>query len=441
MRTTGIQVSGFNFLLRRLELALVIGDPRMAHDPLRSQRRALIVGVLLSLLIAGGAVMLGLLRPQPSLDGADLVADETGALHIRLADTYHPITNVASARLILQQPVEAQKTTSEQLAQVPLGEPIGIGQVPGLVAAPEREWLYCDQIRGGLTGGTGGAAAAGGTGTVVAAEHINPHRFALLDAPSGYWLIDATTRARITPDAARAFGTEAVPASDALVQQFRRSRDIAMPVGKTKMPAPFDVAGRIITAGDRTFLVDSNGVGEVKGARRDFALASSAMPTVATPLAEVMRQPSIDVLAGIPELDGDQPVTWAQPKMVCAGPEGLAEPVEPGRTKGTTDAVSSSAQIREVLSSEKPSAFYGPRGTSALQTERGYVLISDNGVRYSVGSEAELHALGFNTQRSVQFSRVASLPDGGLLSADKARQTTVAMMPSASTSESTMGTE
>ena len=53
MRTTGIQVSGFNFLLRRLELALVIGDPRMAHDPLRSQRRALVVVVLLSLLIAG----------------------------------------------------------------------------------------------------------------------------------------------------------------------------------------------------------------------------------------------------------------------------------------------------------------------------------------------------------------------------------------------------
>ncbi|PKZ40678.1 type VII secretion protein EccB, partial [Kytococcus schroeteri] len=103
--------------------------------------------------------MLGLLRPQPSLEGADLVADETGTLHLRLEDSYHPITNVASARLILQQPVEVQKTTAEQLSQVPLGQPIGIPQVPGLVAAPEREWLYCDR-------------AAGGTGTVVAVERI-----------------------------------------------------------------------------------------------------------------------------------------------------------------------------------------------------------------------------------------------------------------------------
>lgn len=417
MRTTGIQVSGFNFLLRRLELALVIGDPRMAHDPLRSQRRALVVGVLLSLLIAGGAVMLGLLRPQPGLDGADLVADETGTLHVRLEDSYHPITNVASARLILQQPVEVQKTTAEQLSQVPLGQPIGIPQVPGLVAAPDREWLYCDR-------------AAGGVGTVVATEHITAHRHALLAAPSGYWLIDATTRARITPDAARAFGTEAVPATDGLVQQFRRTPDIAMPVGKTRMPAPFDVAGRVVTSGDRAFLVDREGVGEVKGSRRDFALASSPVPSVEAPLANVMRQPSVDVLVGIPEFDGEQPVSWAQPQMVCAGPDGLAEP-----------AGSSAAGIHDVLVADKPTAFSGPRGTAALQTERGYVLISENGVRYSVGSESELHALGFTAERSIQFARVASLPDGGLLSAEKARQTTVAMMPSASTKDSTTGTE
>lgn len=430
MRTTGIQVSGFNFLLRRLELALVIGDPRMAHDPLRSQRRALVVGVLLSLLIAGGAVMLGLLRPQPSLDGADLVADETGTLHLRLEDSYHPITNVASARLILQQPVEVQKTTAEQLSQVPLGQPIGIPQVPGLVAAPDREWLYCDR-------------AAGGTGTVVAVERIKEHRHALLAAPSGYWLIDATTRARITPDAARALGTEAVPASDGLVQQFRRSPDIAMPAGKTKMPAPFDVAGRVITSGDRAFLVDRAGVGEVKGSRRDFALASSPVPPVEAPLADVMRQPSVDVLAGIPEFDGEQPVTWAQPQMVCAGPQGLAEPEDgdgAGASAGGGQGVDS-AGISAVLAAEDPTAFYVPRGTSALKTERGYLLVSDNGVRYSVGSQAELRALGFTSERKVQFARVASLPDGGLLSAEKARQTTVAMMPSASTRESTTGTE
>ena len=100
-----------------------------------------------------------------------------------------------------------------------------------------------------------------------------------------------------------------------------------------------------------------------------------------------------------------------------------------------------SAGISAVLAAEDPTAFYGPRGTSALKTERGYVLVSDTGVRYSVGSQAELRALGFTAEHNVQFARVASLPDGGLLSAENARQTTVAMMPSASTRESTTGTE
>ena len=62
------------------------------------------------------------------------------------------------------------------------------------------------------------------------------------------------------------------------------------------------------------------------------------------------------------------------------------------------------------------------------------VLVSD-------GARNGLRALGFTAEQEVQFARVASLPDGGLLSAEKARQTTVAMMPSASTRESTTGTE
>ena len=54
------------------------------YDPLRSQRRAIAVGVLLSLLIAGGAVMLALLRPQPAVNEAALAQDEAGGLYVRL---------------------------------------------------------------------------------------------------------------------------------------------------------------------------------------------------------------------------------------------------------------------------------------------------------------------------------------------------------------------
>ncbi|HAJ52145.1 MAG TPA: type VII secretion protein EccB, partial [Corynebacterium variabile] len=92
--------------------ALVTGDPRMAHDPLRTQRRAVGVGVLLALLVAGGMLLVAMLRPAPSVGDAALVTDESGALHVRLGESFHPVTNVASARLLLGSAESPSKTTA-----------------------------------------------------------------------------------------------------------------------------------------------------------------------------------------------------------------------------------------------------------------------------------------------------------------------------------------
>ena len=42
--TTRWQVSGYRFLVRRMEHALVRRDVRMLHDPMRSQSRAYAAG-------------------------------------------------------------------------------------------------------------------------------------------------------------------------------------------------------------------------------------------------------------------------------------------------------------------------------------------------------------------------------------------------------------
>lgn len=388
MRTTGLQVSGFNFLLRRLELALVIGDPRMAHDPLRSQRRAQIVGVLLSCLIAGGAVMLGLLRPQPSIDSADLVADETGTLHLRLDDRFHPITNVASARLVLRKPVEVHTSTAQQLAEFPTGEPMGIPTVPGLAPAEPREWMVCDP------------------GTVVATESSAHHEHAVLTAPSGTWLITGTTRALIDPQGARALGATPVQASDRAVGAFRRAADIAMPTGLTGLPAPFDVAGRVIHSGERAFLTGAGGVAELTGLRRDFAEAMTPHAAATATLAEVMAHPSASLLTGIPESVG----SFATPPRVCTGQPGLMEPTGPA-----------AQSIHTTLEADNPPAYLGPRGTSALRTERGYVLVTDTGQRFLVGSQEDLRALGFDSDHPTTFHTLSLLPDAGLLTEQRAR--------------------
>lgn len=433
MRTTGIQVSGFGFLLRRLELALVIGDPRMAHDPLRSQRRAIIVGVLVSLLIAGTAVMLGVLRPEPRVGDARLVVDEAGTLHVRLEDAFHPVTNVASARLVLREPAQIQQSTAQQLAEFPQGEPLGVAVVPGLVPAPARELVFCEP------------------GVVFATQQVRWHRFVILHAPGGTWLVVGSTRFLIDATVPRALGVEEVAASDELVEKLTRGADIRMPTGLTGLPAPFDVAGRILFAGQRAFMAAAGGVAELEGSQRRVAEALSMVPPVPVSVAQVLQQPSVEVLGGLPRED----VQWSVPQKICVGDQGVGTPMElEGLRAGNAgDAAARSADGQQVRGQEigvmralgtapyNGPRFVGPRGTAAVRTEHGIMLISDTGQRFGVGSAEDLHALGFTETTRVSWRVVSALPDAGLLSEANARAIAASISTSATTAGNAIATE
>ena len=103
--TTRLQVSGYRFLLRRMEHALVRGDVRMLDDPLRAQSLSLIAGCVLAVIAIAGCAILAFVRPQGTLGSAPIVVtSESGALYVRIGDTMHPVLNLASARLIAGNP-------------------------------------------------------------------------------------------------------------------------------------------------------------------------------------------------------------------------------------------------------------------------------------------------------------------------------------------------
>lgn len=415
MRTTSLQVSGHKFLLRRLELALVIGDPRMAHDPLRSQRRAIFVGLLISALIAGGAVMLGLLRLAPSIDGATLVADEHGSLHVRLEDGFHPISNVASARLVLRQPVEVKQSTCAQLQGEHMREPMGIGHVPGLNPAPERQWLTCDGKH---------------NVQVFAVEETTPHERVVVRSGSDVWLVEGTMRSLADPAAARALGAVEVPMSRELVETLDEHADSLLPHGRSGLPKPFETAGTVVHAGSRSFLVGHGGVMELTGARADYALSLSPHPDVYAELGEVMALPTRDLLPNIPA----ERVDWSAPERACVGAEGMAEPrgaVAVDANNHREQAVVSANISASGSTGNGGSRFVGPQATSALLTEHGFVLVDANGTRFSLDRAEDLRALGFENHVYVPWRVVRSLPDGGVLSEANAR----AMRPTTSTTE------
>ena len=438
MRTTSLQVSGYRFLLRRLELALVIGDPRMAHDPLRAQRRSIGVGLLLSALIAGGAVMLSLLRPAPSIDDAALVADEQGSLHVRLEDGFHPVSNVASARLVLRQPVEVKNSTAALIQEgnggAPMGPAVGIGHVPGLNPAPVQQWLVCD---------TSEAAGKPDTLQVKAVGKVESYQRGVVRSGKAVWLIDGAKRTLAEGGAARALGAVEIPMAPELLNRFDEQADSLIPRGLSGLKKPFHRAGTVAHAGDRAFLVGRGGVSEVTGPRREYVEALAPGGSFDSELGAVMAQPTVELLPNVP----DREVSWAHPEHSCLGEKGLAEPAGDGQgestgaTQGAADGAGAGTGGTGEASAQDPRAAYaGPAGTSALLTERGFFLIDATGTRFTVGKAEDLTALGFTEHTQVPWRVISGLPEGGVLSEANARATSTSTKATANTAESTNGT-
>lgn len=174
--TTKSQVHAYQFVLRRMQSALVRKDAVMLHDPMRTHSRATIVGVVLSALAMLGFIIFGLFKPSPQAPGPGsiVIAEQSGAIYVMAGEPKKliPTFNLASARLLLMaqtdqkggrggppaggagsgptQVVEPQVIPEEQLKDIPRGRLQGIPNGPqSLPVADMRvsaNWAVCDQI-------------------------------------------------------------------------------------------------------------------------------------------------------------------------------------------------------------------------------------------------------------------------------------------------------
>ncbi|WP_280393746.1 type VII secretion protein EccB [Nocardia brasiliensis] len=148
------QVSGWRFLLRRIEHALVRRDASMIDDPQRGRATALAVGVTLACVIVAGAAVLAFFRPDRKVGDTRLVAEkETGALYVRVGERLHPALNLTSARLIIGAPESPVSVARSELARYPRGPWVGIPGAPGALADSgdaDSSWAVCDAPRTGM---------------------------------------------------------------------------------------------------------------------------------------------------------------------------------------------------------------------------------------------------------------------------------------------------
>ncbi|MBO0677345.1 type VII secretion protein EccB [Mycolicibacterium sp. S2-37] len=147
--TTKVQVSGWRFLLRRLEHALVRRDTRMFDDPLQFYGRSMSLGVVIALLILLGAGALALFKPQGKFGGGDLFADGTTyEVYLNLQGRLHPVFNLTSARLVLRSAADPQVVKSSELESLPRGQWVGIPGAPYStpVSGTSTSWAMCDTV-------------------------------------------------------------------------------------------------------------------------------------------------------------------------------------------------------------------------------------------------------------------------------------------------------
>jgi len=154
--TTRLQVSGYRFLLRRLECALLGRDIHTANEPLRTQSASLTVGCAVAAIAVAGCALLGLLRPQADLGQARIVMGrQSGALYVRVGDVWHPVLNLASARLIAATAANPQPVQESDLARTKRGPLLGIPGAPQFIGetlpTDASAWTICDSDWTGAT--------------------------------------------------------------------------------------------------------------------------------------------------------------------------------------------------------------------------------------------------------------------------------------------------
>ena len=150
--TTKVQVSGWRFLLRRVEHAIVRRDTRMFDDPLQFYSRAVSAGVVIAVLICLGAALLAYFKPLGKRGSDTLLVDRTtNQLYVVVPGTgqLRPVYNLTSARLVLGNAGTPVAVKSDELNRMPKGQPIGIPGAPYATpvgGAANSMWTLCDIV-------------------------------------------------------------------------------------------------------------------------------------------------------------------------------------------------------------------------------------------------------------------------------------------------------
>ena len=433
-----------------MECALLGGDISIAGQHLRARTVSLTAGCVLAAIALAGSAVLALLRPHAAFDHARIVMGrESGALYVRVGDTWHPVLNLASARLIAATDANPAPVRETELGHTKRGALLGIPGAPQLLGPPlnaeEAVWTICD------TNSTAATTIVIGPAGGSALRRLRPEQAIVVAPGSGspdYLLYDGRRAVVDLADIAvvRALRLEGrVPqmVSQSLLKAIPEAPPITAPrirdVGAKAAGLPGFPVGSVLRVtrsdGDEYYVVLAAGVqrigqvtadllrfGNSQGSRNIIAVAPDAIratPIVTTlPVASFPdRAPGDD---GLNTADGTVCVTWAPDASghldvgfaVGSGlpvPAGQA-PVALSQADGRGPAVD---------------AVYLPPARSAYVRGDGQAgaryLVTDTGVRFVIRDDDAAHDLGLPAVAlPAPWPMLAALPSGPELSRQNA---------------------
>lgn len=446
--TTKPQVNGYRFMVRRMEHALVRRDVRMLHDPMRSQSRSMVVGLVLGGLVLAGFGLMALFKPAPTIGDSPIVlAKGSGALFVRVDELMHPVLNLASARLITGSDASPAVVGDDKLRAVSLGPTVGIPgapqQLPGRDQQVSGPWTVCEGVDGDRIAGT--SVIVGPTAIGDGIEALAGNEALLVEHDGQTHLMYDGKRARVDLGdhaVTRAMGLDGVTprrATAALINAVPEARPIvSQPVAghglRPDFPIREAVVGDIVhitgAGAGKHFVVLADGIQPVGAATADLILYSGAGAT--------LRELTPDAIAQAPTTGSPLPVAdhpETAPRVRGGGDDSVAcltwSRAAEDATPETALLVGRRLPLPEEAvpvrmagadgAGEAVDQFYLPPGQAAnihVGEDRAEprFLVSDTGIRYGVADAETAKTLGVGAESdSAPWAIAGILPAGPAL--------------------------
>ncbi|QJY46502.1 type VII secretion protein EccB [Pseudonocardia broussonetiae] len=459
MRTpaTRDQADAHRFGVRRLESALVRGDPVPLHEQLRTQRRAAVAGAVLGVLALVGAFVWAKIDPRPGWSAqAVVVGAESGAMYVVAhgPDRLVPVANLPAGRLVLAAlrrggATGADPATAEPVlvadadldaaprtptAAVPGATAVRLG---GAVVAPR--WAVCD-VTDAETGSFR-TVVVGGTAPIVG----DAAPVLLAVEGGGTWLVVGGRRHRVDPADRAATGAlgldgrEPRLASAALVNALPEGvplRTPRVPDAGASGPDGVGEVGDVLVVAPLGGAAPTFHVLLAGGAQQVPAAVAEALRAAGA----VAREVGPDVVARLRPLVALDVVGWpdavtppSDAPVVCvmwSDADGTASVVGPALPVPAAAAGVDLAQA-DGPGERADAVVLVPAGGGAVRaTGPGRApgagplwLVAATGVAYGVADEPTAHALGIRAAEPAPEWALRLLPVGGTLDVSAAERT------------------